>query len=857
LKNLLRTVASSSHPASWYESVMAKTSCLVLKANESAKADIRQLQAFVRDIFSDDEFPSATIVVDALSNCRDSDVKLMVDCLQLLAKLPNTKVVILTQVRPAMDCEHIIRIDADRVGSEVLKYSKARISRTPGLESMKLAILNTISAKSLGMFLYAKLLLDDLARAATPDDCEEILMRAPNGLWEYFDRLWRHIGHDLSPANRAYRNAIFCILVAAREPLHPDTIAHYVALDLRTNRVRAGSKFNQPRVVVEDLCRPFIVFMESDVEIAHPSMKQYIQEHILSDNDPNAYLAEKCLSQLSSEQYSRPSYAASSLRRHLVDPGVSSKRCISMTDDEAIPYDYAVRHWQDHMFAVPNPSRSLLSRLATFITRIEVVSWSERLADLKGNNAAAFLNAIIDIRAALRDFIGRLPSNERKDFPLEDFFVKGHEKLRQNLTDDDEGDHLVPYLPSLRLGQWYSISGKSYTDFRKAYYYKELVVEGFTRVLGKRSPLTLKARTSWVNEFWFQELILEAVAELTDIVEDYSHIVLDDKEPYLRAIQNLGVGQYLLTDFTSSMQSLHDSGEGLLKIEKEKEWVYQVNDLYKAWVLERQGALEAAQEKLESILKLWAPVAGESNGLTLMAKTALGSVYRKQREYGKAVSQLLFAWRERFKLFTIDSNTTVDSGLHLAITFREMDKLQESEDILDQLEKSDVFNSDIGRQNQVTHVRALIEFDRGNFGSPKNKLIQAVQETTGSDRSRNNRAALWIRTTAADALRHEGKDSEALMLFSELVEPSQDSQKRPLSPTLVDEPEPVSQLALAEGALRYVQNRDQAAAEELLEKNGLQWVRKKDFWIQQGGPPADTAWMKPPNYEDFIKMHPP
>jgi len=85
------------------------------------------------------------------------------------------------------------------------------------------------------------------------------------------------------------------------------------------------------------------------------------------------------------------------------------------------------------------------------------------------------------------------------------------------------------------------------------------------------------------------------------------------------------------------------------------------------------------------------------------------------------------------------------------------------------------------------------------------------------------------------------------MLFSEIVKPVQDDSNTPPLPDLEDEPEPPAQLATAEEALRLVKGHDQRGAEELLKKNKLQWVRQKDFWIRQGGPPTDTAWIKPVN----------
>ena len=75
----------------------------------------------------------------------------------------------------------------------------------------------------------------------------------------------------------------------------------------------------------------------------------------------------------------------------------------------------------------------------------------------------------------------------------------------------------MDYLPAVRLGQFFNIGGKSYAEFRKAFKYDKIVVDGFTKVFGPRNPHTLRARTTMINDYFFQELIEEAERELTEV----------------------------------------------------------------------------------------------------------------------------------------------------------------------------------------------------------------------------------------------------------------------------------------------------------------------------------------------------
>lgn len=134
-------------------------------------------------------------------------------------------------------------------------------------------------------------------------------------------------------------------------------------------------------------------------------------------------------------------------------------------------------------------------------------------------------------------------------------------------------------------------------------------------------------------------------------------------------------------------------------------------------------------------------------------------------------------------------------------------------------------------------------------------MERLLNEATSDGRDENNRELLWVRVTLADVLRYHDKDDEALMLFSDLVAPrasvsllpaTQPANEDHYFPSdLMDEPEPPAQLTLAETAVRLVKDAMPDEADELLREAGLQWRRKKDFWVLEGGPLTDTASMRP------------
>lgn len=841
--SLVGFVQNLSEPTTWHNRVEEEILELISWAQTRSSIESKSLQRAIRHIFTRAEPPKTTFILDNLSECGDAQT--LLSFLESINLSSRVRVIVLTRpnskIRSVARASRTIQMDS-RVASDVLAYVKHRIRSTESLQGAEGQILQSISKLCSGNFLSTVLLLNDLESAHTLDDQMEILKAAPGTLCERFQQQWSKDQSRLNKTEKVIRLEIFMLLVVACRPLTAAEISVLIAFDISTNTVRKERQLIDPIRTIEDLCQSMVSIDEGKIEILYPAIQDFLLCQPLANQDPNAYTAEKCLSVLIEEKYGSTQFAASLLRKHLLPTGL----LVSKVDDDPLPYEYAAVNWQIHLVQVSKPSKTLLAKFREFITSIAAVTWSERLIDIRQRKELSSINVQIDIRTALSDWMQKLPPSTQKQIPLEKFFVAAHIDLQRRLEENDEEDRLLPYLPAIRLGQFYSIAGTSDSDFQQAFEYKKLVVEGFTKSLGKRSPLTLQARTDFINEYFSQGLIAEAEAELIEVVSIEKEVLGPESEEFYKAIQLLGNAQYYITKFSNASQSLRESGEGLLRLMREESWNYQVNNLYLGWVYEREGDLVTASQLYQRIVDTWIPVRGKSNGLSIFAFTSIGSVNRKQQDYPKAKPNLEFSWESRERLFSINSNTTVDSGLQLALLYREMGQFDAALELLDKLEGSSVFEKDFERVCQAKYIQALIAFDQGHFSDPVRDLTKLVDDTTGSMRDRNNRECLWIRITLADALRHIGNDAEALMFFSELVKPLENEHRcRPCTPTLNEEPETPAQLETAEKALRMVRDRNPSGAIKLLRSKDLQWKREEDFYIRQGGPPADTAWTTP------------
>ena len=220
----------------------------------------------------------------------------------------------------------------------------------------------------------------------------------------------------------------------------------------------------------------------------------------------------------------------------------------------------------------------------------------------------------------------------------------------------------------------------------------------------------------------------------------------------------------------------------------------------------------------------------------------MASAYRKQHKYAEALENLEYAFQIRQQLWGLADPSVVDTAIQLIITYREMKRFDDANARIDLIMDEGQLENKFQRYCQVKHIQALVLIDQGEFEAPRKILLSLLDRQGEKGREFNNRSLLWVRLTLATILKQHGKDDEVGILFYGLVTPLQDGDISPQFERI----ESLGEMKIAESALRLIRDRQRNEAESLLEENNLRWSRKEDFWLFEGGPSADTAWMEGP-----------
>jgi tetratricopeptide (TPR) repeat protein len=803
--------------------------------------------------------PNYTLIVDGLDEYagphhRDpGDLSSLLRFLRKAGSRSETRIILLSRTGafPEDVYSGMIRllITNSDVNPDIVRYLEKEIEDNcylnPDLSSLRSEIISKVPMRCQGMFLLARFLMENL-KTANANEITTTLNEFPSQLTEFYQQELKTVAENLRDNEKKTQRSILLVLIGSYETFSVQTLAKILALDTEQNSGHHNG-FGRAVAPVLRLCRPLVHVVNSQVQFVHESARDFLLKFVLTDGDSDEFLARKSLVQLSERKYTLINYPARLLRRNLLRNEVVEQG-LEPTFEEPAFYRYACLHWQEHLTALKNPPNDILDKISRFLVGIEFVSWSETLFQLKPKSG---ISSQIQVKTMVTEWYERLPPDTEEKIPIQDYFVKAHETLSSIFADRGE-DKLLPYLPLVRLGQYFNVGGRTDADFQRAYDYKMTVAAGFERDLGPRNPLTLRAKTEVFKEFFFQKRFDEAVSGLKAIARIQLEVTGEDVPDYFITLQLFGLALLCVTKYEKAVVTLREAARGFRKLSGDDDFNTLVSELYEGYALAREAKLEEASKVHRNALELWLPIGGPDHPFSLMLKTALGATYRQLERFSESEQYLLESLTARKRLFTKDNITYIDSVLQLATLYYSSGRSKESLESLGFISSSDTLKVEFERQCQVTHIRALIDIRNDKLKMAKTSLQQLVDKGSGKARDKNNRELLWARITLADLLRRCNEDDESLMVFTELVtsstEESSISQNEnqevygySFPSSLADEPESPAQLAIAEKALRLVRDAKKEEAERVLRANGLKWQRRADFWILQGGPITDTA----------------
>lgn len=267
------------------------------------------------EVFGDILGDSATsFVIDGLDEITEPKRESLLNSLfHILDSSPNVKILISS--RDEHDVSRLLGSRADVIrlhdknGRDVEQYVRKRTDRWLRTLDLRYHIelelrqlLSSIASKAEGMFLYARLVLDDIESQSNVEQIRREAKDLPNGLKEAYGRILTRIDQDLGIQQSKEARTILAWVACSSVPLTKHEIQLAVAVK---NGFDPSKGVQETLLNVIQRCGPIIEFQDDAVQFVHFTAKEYLMseqsERYLDIVRCNINVAMTCMNYLASK----------------------------------------------------------------------------------------------------------------------------------------------------------------------------------------------------------------------------------------------------------------------------------------------------------------------------------------------------------------------------------------------------------------------------------------------------------------------------------------------------------------------------------------------------------------------------
>lgn len=358
---------------------------IVLNLMQNGPPGISELRDTIKKVVSLVPGP-VYFVIDGTDECNDPTPELL-DCIrELLVTHESTRAVLLGRPRGIQNAlapsTMVIEITPETIKQDIERFIDTRIQKStiPTLRGdLAKTVSQTLKSRSDGMFLWAKLMIDDLSRSTTPSHVRERLCNLPHGLEEAYRYLLLRLLERLDPPDRVLAQKVLAFTAVACRTLDLKEVQYACALDSLPSSadVELGDYLlPDPEKTILEVCGDFIDIRDAQVRFVHFSAKEFLTrpESEWSGGDDRLIgcfrvdvesshlrLGSTCLDFLTMGDYAPPSGGSSY-------EGAIARSPFLM---------YASIYMISHLGQFGSPSSAILARLWDFIRSGKCVSWME------------------------------------------------------------------------------------------------------------------------------------------------------------------------------------------------------------------------------------------------------------------------------------------------------------------------------------------------------------------------------------------------------------------------------------------------------------------------------------------------
>ncbi|KAL8685175.1 MAG: hypothetical protein Q9224_005930, partial [Gallowayella concinna] len=350
------------------------------------------------------QLKSSYIVVDGLDECTDipNVIRWLLDATSSICSLRLIMISRDTlEIRKALTESPSLDLTADSMKPDINIYlSRAVLSLPCDTQQMKEHVLDVVSRKADGMFLFAVLSLQTLQQANSIDDTLEMVESTPRGVYNMYRMILEKLSTE-SCRRRSLAHKALGVISTSTRPLTWPELKTALSWDTSQQVFRpTNAPFKE--VILAILC-PLIEYRaETDTfRLVHLSLYEYLfnepkqhqtyheEAHFsFNANDIQAELADMSLAQMANDHFSRS---------------------INVDGDQYPFALYATKYWCHHLSLSPHDPKRYRKYSAFTANPDRRSTWILRW--LLSEDMSFPLQQIVKLQRLVQDWLGKASTN--------------------------------------------------------------------------------------------------------------------------------------------------------------------------------------------------------------------------------------------------------------------------------------------------------------------------------------------------------------------------------------------------------------------------------------------------------------
>lgn len=325
------------------------------------------------------------LVVDGIDECQDSMGDLFTQLRGIISSSPRLKIALLgrSHVFEGQVSTHLIHIANELLKIDLKAFittetEKSELLKQPKHQQM---VINDLLEKADGMFLWARLSINELCGAYYQDDIRRILQRLPSGIENTYDRILHEIITSSGETGLECTKHILGFLVASGRTLELKELQHAYAVASRMGRPEFerdnidAYKGPDPAKMFLRACRGLINIDNDKVSLVHLTAKEYLTKAAAQWNSKISILrvslaeAHELFANVCVESINDDGFEWFHKREGLF---------LSQGLDYPPLFSYAFRFTTYHFNRMQDPHPETVARIRCFVNK-HLVSWFELL----------------------------------------------------------------------------------------------------------------------------------------------------------------------------------------------------------------------------------------------------------------------------------------------------------------------------------------------------------------------------------------------------------------------------------------------------------------------------------------------